>query len=351
MDILDLRSDTVTQPSREMRRAIAEAELGDDVFGEDPTVNRLQEVAAERLGKDEALFVSSGTMGNLIGLLVNGQRGNEVITEAQSHVLLYEAGGAAAIGGLQFRTVNTDRGIFTSDDVAQLVWGTEDVHNPPTAAIAVENTHNRQGGSVWPLEALESVALSAMKYGLSVHMDGARIFNASVALGVDVKEIAKWATTVTFCFSKGLGCPAGAMLCGPHDKITAARRWRKMLGGGMRQAGILAAAGLYALDAMVERLGEDHANARRLSEALARLPGLRCDLDRVQTNIVFVDAATPTVGRLREACRSKGVLLGGDDRRLRLVTHFGVGAEDIDRAVEVIEKSLRVVCLANSPTH
>ncbi len=337
--VVDLRSDTVTLPSPAMRRAIAEAEVGDDVFGEDPTVNRLQEVAAERLGKQDALFIPSGTMGNLLGMLVNAQRGQEVIVDALSHVLLSEAGGTATLGGIQLRTVETEDGILRPADVAPLVRRTGDVHQPTTAAISVENTHNRHGGNAWSLDELTAIAAFAEYHQLAVHMDGARIFNACLAVGADVKQVAAAASTVTFCFSKGLGCPAGSMLCGPHDKIGEARRWRKMLGGSMRQVGILASAGLYAMDNMIERLAEDHINARILAEGLASIRGLRCDSEHVRTNIVFADLLAMSADQFIESCAKEGVRIGQSSaRRVRMVTHYGVDSADMGHVLAVIQK-------------
>src|SRR5438309_4473017 len=270
-----------------MRRAMADAELGDDVFGEDPTVSRLEARAAELMGKEAALLVPSGTMGNLIGLLVNARAGQEVILEAESHVFFYEGAGSAIVGGIQLRPLPGRRGVLSPEQIQGALRPRSDVHQPPTAAVAFENTHNRHGGAVWPLEALRAASATAREHGLAVHLDGARIFNAAIAAGVPARTIADCADTVSFCLSKGLGCPVGSVLTGSAEAVTAGRRWRKMLGGGMRQAGVLAAAGVFALEHMVDRLAEDHENARVLAEGLAGLPGLRCDLDGVQTNIVM----------------------------------------------------------------
>ena len=338
MRLVDLRSDTLTMPSPEMRRLMTEAELGDDVFGEDPTVNRLQDVAAERMGKEAALFVSSGTMGNLLGVLVNARSGQEIIADTDSHVFVNEGGGAASLGGIQIRTVSTPRGVMSPEQVERAIRPTDDVHQPITACVSVEDTHNRHGGVVWPLEALRSVSEVAHRHGAGVHLDGARIYNAAVASGVPVAEIAATADTVTFCLSKGLGCPIGSLFCGPRDKVQEALRWRKMLGGGTRQAGVLAAAGLYALDHMVDRLADDHANARTLAEGLAEIDGVRCELDRVETNIVFIELERMSAHEFTAECDKRGLRTDGNGRRVRLVTHFGVEPEDVQYALSVISE-------------
>ena len=329
-----MRSDTLTMPTPEMRRAMAEAPLGDDVYGEDPTVNRLQQRAAERLGKEAALFVPSGTMGNLLGVLVNARAGQEVIADADSHVFLYEGGGAATLGGIQVRPIATERGVMTAEQVAARIRPTDDVHQPISAAVCLEDTHNRHGGVTWPLEALRAVSSLARDRGLSVHLDGARLFNAAVAQGVDAAEIAACADTVTFCLSKGLGAPIGSVLCGPAARIAEATRWRKMLGGGWREAGMLAAAGLVALETMVDRLAEDHANARTLAEGLAELPGVDIDLSRVETNIVLFRLTDMAPDRFLAECAARGVRGGGMGAGLiRFVTRHGVDAEDVQHAL------------------
>jgi threonine aldolase len=339
--VVDMRSDTLTMPTPEMRRAMETAELGDDVYREDPTVNRLQERAAERMGKDAGLLVASGTMGNLLGVLVNARAGQELIADADSHVFLHEGGGAATLGGIQVRPVATERGVMTVEQVVDAVRPADDVHQPPSAALAIEDTHNRHGGVVWPLDALRSVAEAARSKGLSVHIDGARIFNAAVAQGVDVREIADCSDTVTFCLSKGLGAPVGSVLCGPREKIEAALRWRKMLGGGWREAGFIAAAGLVALETMVDRLAEDHANARTLAEGLAELPGVEIDLSRVQTNLVVFGLTSMPAERFLSECAARGVRGGPMGRgTVRFVTRHGVSAEDIQRAIAVCSEGL-----------
>lgn len=339
--MLDFRSDTVTMPTPEMRHAMANAQLGDDVYREDPTVNRLEEVAAARLGKEAAVFVPSGTMGNLIGVTVNARLGEELIADAASHVFIYETAGAAAVAGVQIRPVETEAGIMSPEQIAEAVRPRDDTHQPISAAIALEDTHNLHGGIVWPLDALRAASDASRSHGLRIHLDGARIFNAAVALGVDVSEIAEHADTVTFCLSKGLACPAGSVFCGSGETVQEARRWRKRLGGGMRQAGVLAAAGLIALDRMVDRLAEDHANARTLAEGLAEMDGVTCDLSRVQTNLVYFDLKRIGAPAFSDACFKRGLM--GDwsgPKRMRLVTHYGINASDVQSALKICEEVL-----------
>jgi threonine aldolase len=325
-------------PSPDMRRAMANAELGDDVFGEDPTVNRLQDVAAERLDKEAALFVSSGTMGNLLGLLVNARSGQELIADADSHVFLAEAGGAAALGGIQIMPVRTQGGIMEPEQVVEAIRP-DDQHYPRTAAVTFENTHNRHGGVAWPLTALRAASQQARDSGIAVHIDGARIFNAALAVRAEVKDLAACADTLTFCLSKGLGAPAGSILVGPHAKIAEARRWRKMLGGGMRQIGVLAAAGLYALDHMVDRLAEDHANARTLAEGLAEIKGIALDLWRVQTNLVIFEINGITAASFLDECKKRGLRADANGRnRVRFVTYYGIDTEDVQFALNVVSE-------------
>jgi threonine aldolase len=339
VDVIDLRSDTVTQPTPEMRRAMIDAPLGDDVMGDDPTVNRLEEVAAARLGKAASVFLPSGTMGNLIGVAVNARSGEEVIADAESHVFLYEAAGAASVAGVQIQPIATVAGIMSREQIEAAIRPRDDLHYPLTAALFLENTHNVHGGVVWPMDALRAASRAAHGQGVSVHLDGARIFNAAVALGVDVADIAAPADTVTFCISKGLGCPAGSLFCGNQEAVDQARRWRKRLGGAMRQTGVLAAAGLVALDTMVDRLAEDHANARTLAEGLAELPGVSCDLSRVQTNLVYFDLAKLPAAEFQDACRRRGLLGEATGRqRVRFVTHNGITAADVQAALSICEE-------------
>jgi threonine aldolase len=320
---------------------MVEAPLGDDVFGDDPTANRLMEVAAGRMGKQAATFVPSGTMGNLLGVAVNAQRGQELIADADSHIFLNETAGAAALCGVQIRPIATGAGVMSPEQIVRAVRPRDDPHQPISAAVTFENTHNRHGGIVWSLEDLRAASDVAHERGLRVHLDGARIFNAAVALGVEAKEIAAFGDTVTFCLSKGLACPIGSIFCGSEADVLEAKRWRKRLGGGMRQVGVLAAAGLIALDDMVDRLAEDHANARTLAEGLAELPGVTCDLSRVQTNLVYFELTEMPAPQFVDACTGRGLLSEWvDQRRVRFVTHYGIGAEDIQSALKICDEVL-----------
>jgi len=322
-----------------MREAIFNAELGDDVFGEDPTTIRLEEMAAERMGKEAAMLVASGTMGNLVCVLTHCRRGDEVILGDQSHTFIYEGGGIAALGGIHPHTVaNQPDGTLRLEDIESAIRA-DNVHFPRTRLVCLENTHNRCGGAVLTPEYTEAIAKLAHSRGLGLHIDGARIFNAAVALGVDVKELACHADSVSFCLSKGLSAPVGSLICGSREFVAEARRNRKMVGGGMRQAGIIAAAGITALQEMIERLAEDHANAKRLAEGIARIPGLAVELERVQTNIVFFDLVQGAVNdeELVAKLGSRGVrVLRSAPRRIRAVTHYGVSSEDIDSALAAL---------------
>jgi threonine aldolase len=317
------------------------APLGDDVWGDDPTVNKLEEVAASRLGKEASVFLPSGTMGNLVGIAVNARLGEEVIADAGSHVFLYEGAGPAAIAGVQVRPVVTEAGVMSPEQIEAAIRSRDDFHVPLSALLCIEDTHNTHGGIVWPLDALRAASDMAHAHGLRVHLDGARLFNASVAMGVDVAELAAAADTVTFCISKGLGCPAGSLFCGTKESVEQARRWRKRLGGAMRQTGVLAAAGLVALDSMVDRLAEDHANARTLAEGLAELPGVSCDLSRVQTNLVYIAVTKMTASEFEHGCRQRGLLgEATGPQQVRFVTHIGVGAADIQAALGICDEVL-----------
>jgi threonine aldolase len=339
--LIDLRSDTVTQPTPEMRKAMISAPLGDDVYGDDPTVKRLEATAAARLGKEAAVFVPSGTMGNLLGIAVNARLGEELIADATSHVFLYEGAGAAAIAGVQIQPVHTAAGIMSAEQINAVVRPRDDYHDPLSAALFIEDTHNGHGGVVWPLDALEAAAAAGRAHQMRVHLDGARIFNAAVAQGVDVATIAACADTVTFCLSKGLACPAGSLFCGSADAVDQARRWRKRLGGGMRQTGVLAAAGIVALDKMVDRLAEDHANARTLAEGLAEMPGIECDLSRVQTNLVYFEVKSMGAAAFEDECRVRHVLGGAVGvHRFRFVTHYGIEPADIQETLRVCAEVL-----------
>ncbi|MGE5263043.1 MAG: low-specificity L-threonine aldolase [Acidobacteriota bacterium] len=343
MKRIDLRSDTVTLPTPQMREAMAKAELGDDVFGEDPTVNRLEEMAAARVNKEAAVFVASGTMANLVALLAHCGRGDEVILGDKAHTFMNEVGGIAALGGIQPRTIpNQPDGTLALEDVKSAIRG-DNVHWPRTRLIALENTHNACYGSPLPPAYLWSVAEVARSHGLKIHTDGARIFNAAVALGVPVAELARYTDTISFCLSKGLSAPVGSLLCGPRDFIAEARRQRKMVGGGMRQAGVLAAAGIVALETMVDRLAEDHANAKFLAECLADIPGILVDPERCKSNIIFfdLDPTVITASRLAERIREKGVLIQvAQEQRMRAVTHYGIERADIEAAFGAVRSAL-----------
>ncbi|HEX6349546.1 MAG TPA: GntG family PLP-dependent aldolase [Candidatus Dormibacteraeota bacterium] len=340
MAVVDMRSDTLTMPTPEMRRAMAEAELGDDVFGEDPSINRLQERAAAAVGKEAGLFVASGTMGNLLGILAQVPAGRELIADSESHVFLYEGGGTATLGGIQVRPIATDRGVMTRAQVEKAFRPLHDYHQPLTGAVTIENTHNRHGGVAWPLEAVREVADVAHERGVPVHMDGARVFNAALAVGASPAEVAAPVDTVTFCVSKGLGAPVGSVLCGPADVIDRAARWRKMVGGGWREAGVLAAAGLMALEQGVDQLATDHAHARTLAEGLSELPGIRIDLDRVQSNLVIFELTSMPAEDFLKACAERGLKGGGGNGRVRFVTRLGITAQDVQRALEVCTEVL-----------
>jgi threonine aldolase len=341
-DLVDLRSDTVTRPTPEMRRAMAEAEVGDDVFGDDPTVNSLQEYAAGVLGKEAGLFVPTGSMGNQVALGVLARPGDEVVCDAGAHFLHYEGGALAAHLGIVAHPLPGERGVVSADRVAAVIRpGNE--HNPRTAVVAMENTHNAAGGSIFPLDEARAVAKVCRERDVAVHLDGARLFNAQAATGVPAAEWAACADTVSFCFSKGLGAPVGSMVCAAADVIAAGRRLRKRLGGGMRQVGVLAAAARVALEDGVERLAEDHANARRLAEGLADLDPGAVDLGAVETNMVYVDLGV--FGRrapeVSDALRSEGVLtLGFEGRAMRLVTHRDVSSADVERALAALGRVL-----------
>ncbi|MCH8815386.1 MAG: low-specificity L-threonine aldolase [Chloroflexi bacterium] len=332
MKVIDLRSDTLTLPSPEMRRAIADAELGDDVFAEDPSVNRLQELAAEMMGKEAGLFVSSGTQGNLVAMLSHCQRGDEVMCGDQAHTLLYEAGGAWAVGGFGLRTVRNDsRGRLDAGELRATIRP-DDEHFPRTGLICLENTHNRCGGAVLSEEDLSSVRDIADQHGIPIHVDGARIFNAAVALGIPASRLADYSDSITFCLSKGLGAPIGSVLCGSRDFIKRARRARKVLGGGMRQAGIIAAAGIYALENMVERLADDHENARVAAVGLREIPGITLT-PSPQTNLVYFTVEGRDAEKMVAALEERGVICFDESGRIRWVTRYGIEREDIEEAL------------------
>jgi threonine aldolase len=341
--MIDLRSDTLTQPTREMRAAIAAAEVGDEQKREDPTVIALEERSAELLGQEEAVFVPTATMANQIALKVLSQPGEEVLSEALSHVFRYELGGPAVHSGLAMKSLHTGHGIFTAAQVREAVNPPGDLHTAPTTVLCVENTHNGGGGRVWPLGAVRDVVAEARGLDLRVHLDGARLLNAAVASGTPPADFGREFDTVTLCLSKGLGCPLGAVIAGSRERMSKARRYKHLFGGAMRQAGIVAAAGLYAFDHHVDRLAEDHANARRLGEGLAEA-GLPVDLEQVETNFVLLDVTRLglTGDEALARLRGEGVLLSFAARTdvLRAVTHLDVTAEQIDEAIARIPRAL-----------
>jgi threonine aldolase len=344
--MIDLRSDTVTLPSPAMREAMYRAELGDDVMGEDPTVNRLEALAAEMTGKEAALLVVSGTMGNLVSLLAHCRRGDEAILGDQSHIFNYEAGGASALGGVVFHTVPTGR--FGELDLTALEQAIRpaatNLHYAPPGVICVESTHNRCGGTILSAAYLQNVRDVADHAGAPVHLDGSRVFNAAIALDCDVKTFTQHVDSVQFCLSKGLAAPVGSLVCGNTDFIARARRARKMVGGGMRQAGIIAAAGMIALTEMVERLTEDHRTARALAEGLADLPSIQLDMETVQTNLVIFGCHNPPPEgpSFAQALSREGVKIGDiGGGRFRAVTHYGITGNDIEEALRIMRKIWR----------
>jgi threonine aldolase len=334
--LIDLRSDTVSLPTPEMREAIARAELGDDVYGEDPTVNRLEAMAASLMGKEAALLVPSGTMGNLAAMLSHCARGTKAIVGSQSHTQLYEAGGASALGGVVLTPIrNTDEGELDLAELRRELGTSTDAHFAQPALVVIENTHNRCGGAPVGLSHLAEVADLTHGRGLQLHLDGARIFNAALALEASAASIASHADTVSFCLSKGLACPIGSLVCGSRALVARAHRVRKMLGGGMRQAGIIAAAGIVALTTMIDRLAEDHSNARALAEGLGLVAGLSVRHVKQRTNMVVFDVDEASGARkFQAAMKEHGVLISGRDATsFRVVTHYGVTRRDVDRAV------------------
>ena len=337
---IDLRSDTITQPTPAMREAMARAEVGDDVFGDDPTVARLEARTAEILGKEAAVFTPSGTMANQLALRAHTESGDEILVDANAHIYYYESGAPAALAGVMCRCLPGVRGVFTAADVEAVLRPT-DQHFAPTKLVCIENTHNRGGGSVWPMERIRDVAEVSRARGLRLHLDGARLWNASVATGIPERDYAAHFDSVSVCFSKGLGAPVGSALCGTREFIQRARRFRKMYGGGMRQAGILAAGALHALEHHRARLAEDHANARSLAEGLSRLPGLELDPAAVQTNIIFMRVRKLPAATLVDALNQAGVrvlALGPDS--IRAVTNLMVSSGQIPAALEIFARTL-----------
>ena len=336
--IIDLRSDTVTRPTASMREAMARAEVGDDVYGEDPTVNRLQSLAADMLGKEAALFASSGTQSNLLAVMSHCERGDEYIVGQQAHTYRYEGGGAAVFGSIQPQPLDFQEGGALDLREVERAIKPNDFHFARTRLLCLENT---RGGNVLPLDYLAEAAALAREHNLSTHLDGARVFNASVKLGVPVKEIAQHFHTVSFCLSKGLGAPVGSILAGPKELVDKARRWRKVLGGGMRQAGILAAAGITALTDHVDRLAEDHANAGRLAEGLAEIEELGINPKKVQTNMLFFSLEKSRFASLQQDMKNQGILIGGRDM-VRLVTHLDVTRDDVEKVIHAFKEHFRL---------
>ena len=344
METIDLRSDTVTKPTPEMWEAMAKAAVGDDVYGEDPTVNRLQEMAAGLMGKAAGLFMPSGTMGNLAAFLAHCHRGDEVILGAKNHSFLYEAGGLSALGGIHScQIINAPDGSLPLPDVEEAIRP-DDAHDPVSRLVALENTHNRCGGTVQNARYVRDVCDLAHTHGLAVHLDGARIFNAAAALNISAAELTGPVDSVTFCLSKGLCAPVGSVLCGSRDFIKMAHRARKMLGGGMRQAGVLAAAGLVALERMTGRLVDDHRRANRLAQGLKKIPGIRLDQDPPPTNMVFfklADEASVEEGQLTSGLAERGIRVSATGpRRFRLVTHYWIDDVAVDATVSAFGELL-----------
>src|SRR6058998_159984 len=341
--MIDLRSDTVTKPSDAMREVMARAEVGDDVYGEDPTVNRLQEMAAALLGKAYALFVPSGTMANQLSIRVQTKPGDEVIIESRAHIVRYEQGAAAALSGVQLHMVPTDRGVLDPAQVEAAIRP-KDPHTLPTRLICLENTHNSGGGSIYPLATIERIREIALAHGIPMHLDGARLFNAVVTTGLSATEYARHFETVSFCLSKGLGAPVGSLVVtNDRPMVDKLRRFRRMYGGGMRQAGILAAAGIYALEHNISCLKEDHEHARRLARLLQKIPTVSLDPDRVETNIVMLDVvgSRRSTQEIVATLKKEGVLLNAvGGTTLRAVTHLDVTAQDIEQAGQILARVL-----------
>jgi len=341
LNTIDLRSDTLTQPTKNMRKAMTEAEVGDDVFGEDPTVNRLEKIAADRMGKESAVFVPSGTMGNLISMLSHCNRGDEIILGDQSHIFLNEVGGIAALGGIHPHIIpNEPDGTLNLDTVEKKIR-TSDLHYPPTRLIALENTHNYCMGSPIGPEYIQQASDLAKRYGLQIHVDGARIFNAAVALEIDVKDLVREVDSVMFCLSKGLSAPVGSLVCGNKKFINKARKWRKMVGGGMRQSGHLAAAGIIALNDLVDELKKDHFKTQVLAKGLARLNGIALDPELVKTNIIFFNLKHPTLNpdTFLEKLETQGIkMLAIESGVFRAVLHREISEPQIERVICVSEE-------------
>ncbi|QLH74749.1 MAG: low-specificity L-threonine aldolase [Methanomassiliicoccales archaeon] len=343
MRTIDLRSDTVTKPTREMLESIMAAPLGDDVEKEDETVNRLQEKAARMFGAGSALLMPSGTQGNLVAMLTHCRRGDEIILESEAHMYYYEVGGMSALVGAIPRLIKGERGVFTAEEVEAAIRPYDPLHYPPSTLLEIENTHNRAGGCCWTPDQVASVSKVATDHGLKVHIDGARIFNAAIALDVSVREFMRHVDSMSFCLSKGLCCPVGSVLLGSDDFIERARANRKMVGGGMRQAGIIAAPGIVALDKMVHRLKEDHDNAAMLARGLQDIDGIEIDMRTVQTNIVIANVKGTGMSSdgFVEMCARNGIrIFSFGPETVRFVTHHGIEKEDIEETVARIERAL-----------
>ena len=343
MQTVDFRSDTVTQPTPEMRTAMGEAQVGDDVYGEDPSINRLQEISAEIVGMEAAIFVPSGTMGNLASILAHCQRGDELIVGSEAHIFRYEAGGAAALGGVHtFQVPNQTDGTIKLGDIINAIRPSSDEHQPFTRLITLENTHNRCNGVSLPVGYIQSVAELAHERGLKLHIDGARIFNAAVDQDVSVKELAAQADSITFCLSKGLSAPVGSMICGTEEFIAKVHRVRKQLGGGMRQAGVLAAAGIVSLDTVAGKLKDDHKRAKKLALGLAEIPHIEIDLKNQHTNMVYFTlskSAPLSINQFLSKTAEKGLLFGGRER-FRMVTYIWITDQAVEDAIQIIQETL-----------
>lgn len=341
MKVIDLRSDTVTKPSKGMREAIFNAKVGDDVFGEDPTVIKLQEKCAEISGKEAALYVTTGCLGNQLAIKGHTKQGDEVICESEAHIFHYETAAPSIISNVQLHTVRGTNGVMNPDDVKNAIRSSE-YYFPKTTLICLENTHNRAGGTIQPIDNIKEIYTFAKENGIKVHIDGARIFNASVETGISLKEYAKYCDSISFCFSKGLGAPVGSVLCGNKDFIEIAHKWRKILGGGMRQSGIIAAGALYALENNVERLKEDHKKARYFAEEISRIDGFKVNLENVQTNIVVFSYSKMNKKEFIALLESCGVRVSsGSYDNIRAVFHLDVSMNETVEAVERIKKALK----------
>lgn len=341
--MIDLRSDTVTKPTQEMREAMFRAEVGDDVYREDPTVNKLEELAADILGKEASLFVTSGTQGNQIAVLTHSKPGDEIILESESHIFYYEAGAVSALAGVQTRTIQGNRGQMPVDEIRTAIRG-NDIHFPNTSLIALENTHNRAGGAVLPVSYMKDVYAVAQEKAVPVHLDGARLFNAAAALNINVKELTRYVDTVQICLSKGLSAPMGSILAGPKEWIERARKWRKRLGGGMRQAGLMAAPGIVALTKMVNRLEEDHRKAKNMAYALSEIEEIAVETDLVETNIVIIDIKKLGInaGQFLAELKKEGLLASPfGEYLIRFTTHREISDEDIKKATAIISNVIK----------